>query len=97
MERIHVLDPTAPPPEVSTDRGPDAGSLAGRRIGIRYDQTWQSFLQVIDEWKPSLEAAGAEVVTWNAGNRIGEQGETTRQELDAFAEDVDLAIVGLGN
>ena len=97
MERIRVLDPTAPPPEVSLDPGPDAGPLAGKVIGIRYDQTWQSFLHVKDEWTRSLEAAGATVHAWNAGNRIGESGERTKKELERFADAVDLAVVGLGN
>ena len=97
MERIRVLDPTASPPEVSTAPGPAAGPLAGRRVGIRFDQTWQSFLHVKAEWTRSLEALGATVIAWNAGNRIGEEGERTRKELEEFADDVDIAIVGLGN
>ena len=97
MTRVSVLDPTAPPPEITMDPGPAAGSLANTRIGIRIDQTWQSWLQVTDEWQRSLEAAGAEVVWFDAGNRIGDEGDRTRRELDAFAEEVDLAIVGLGN
>ena len=97
MARIRVLDPTAPPPAVSDDPGPDAGSLAGRRVGIRLDDTWQSFFQVTEEWTRALEAQGAEVTVWNAGNRIGEDGERTQQELARFAEEVEVAIVGLGN
>ncbi len=97
MTRVQVLDPTAPPPEVSLDPGPDAGPLAGKCVGIRTDATWQSWLQVADEWQTALEAAGAEVIVFHAGNRIGEQGEQTRRGLDAFANRVDVAIVGLGN
>ncbi len=97
MQRIQVLDPTASPPEVSDDPGPDAGSLAGKVVGIRYDTTWQCFLQVMDEWVPKLEAAGATVRRWNAGSRIGEEGERTARELREFAEGVDVAVVGLGN
>ncbi len=97
MERIRVLDPTAPPPEVSTDPGPDAGALAGRVVGIRFDRTWRSFLHVKDEWIRSLEAAGARVHAWEARGRVGEEGERPREELAAFADDVDVAIVGLGN
>jgi hypothetical protein len=37
------------------------------------------------------------VRVWVAGNRIGEQGEQTFRELDQFASDVDIAVVGLGN
>jgi len=39
MVRMKVLDPTAPPPEVGADPGPDAGALAGRLVGLRYDRT----------------------------------------------------------
>jgi hypothetical protein len=97
MARIVVLDPTAAPREVDPDPGPDAGSLAGRTVGVRYDTAWRSFDTVIDEWIPRLRDAGAEVRTWRAGNRIGDDGERTRTELESFATDVDIAIVGLGN
>jgi hypothetical protein len=97
MSRILVLDPTAPPPEVDPDPGPDAGSFGGRTVGIRYDTAWRSFMWVIDEWESRLRAAGADVLRWVAGNRIGEEGERTRAELDTFATDVDIAIIGLGN
>ena len=97
MERIRVLDPTAAPPLVSTDPGPSAGSLAGKTVGIRYDQTWQSFLHVMDEWTRRLTAAGATIRLFDAGGRIGEAGERTRKELEEFADAVDIAVVGLGN
>jgi hypothetical protein len=97
MARIKVLDPTAPPPDVDPDPGPDAGSLEGRLVGIRFDDTWKSFEWVIDEWTPRLEAAGAKVRPWEAGNRIADEGERTFRELATFASDVDIAIVGLGN
>ncbi|MGH9031872.1 MAG: hypothetical protein ACRDZV_07050 [Acidimicrobiia bacterium] len=97
MGRILVLDPTASPPEVDPDPGPDAGSLAGRTVGIRYDSTWQSFLWAVDEWEPRLHAAGADVRKWCAGNRIGDEGERTRAELESFVTDADIAIIGLGN
>lgn len=97
MGRITVLDPTAAPPEVDADPGPDAGPLAGRTVGIRHDTAWRSFDWVIDEWERELRGAGASVRRWCAGNRIGDEGRRTAAELDAFATDVDLAIVGLGN
>ena len=97
MGRILILDPTAAPPEVDPDPGPDAGSVAGRTVGIRHDTAWKSFDWVIDEWTSRLRAAGAEVRTWCAGNRIGDEGERTRAELESFATDVDIAVVGLGN
>jgi hypothetical protein len=97
MKRIHILDPTAAPPEVSMDAGADAGNLAGQYVGIRFDQTWRSFLWVLDVWEPVLVARGARIRSWDAGNRVGEAGERTREELGAFAAEVDVAIVGLGN
>ena len=97
MARIRVLDPTAPPPQLEMDRGPDAGRLSDLKVGIRFDTAWRSFLWAMDEWAPMLRAAGAEVVTWNAGGRIGDQGDKTFAELENFASDVDVGIVGLGN
>ena len=97
MTRIKILDPTAEPPEVDPDPGPEAGALAGRQVGIRHDTAWRSFEWVLDEWRNELQAAGADVRVWNAGNRVGEEGERTFRELDEFAEGVDVAIVGLGN
>jgi hypothetical protein len=97
LGRIMVLDPTAAPPEVTPDPGPDAGALAGRLVGIRYDTAWRSFEWVIDEWQRELKDAGADVRTWCAGNRIGDEGDRTVRELEEFTDTVDIAIVGLGN
>ncbi len=97
MKRIRILDPTAAPPEVSTDPGADAGNLAGQNVGIRFDQTWRSFFWVMDEWERELVTRGARIRSWDAGNRVGEEGERTREQLVAFAGEVDVAIVGLGN
>jgi hypothetical protein len=97
MGRIAVLDPTAPPPDDDHGPGPDVDTLAGRLVGIRYDRAWRSFEWVIDEWAQSLEADGAQARLWCAGNRIGDEGVATRAALDAFADEVDLAVVGLGN
>jgi hypothetical protein len=97
VARITVLDPTAAPPEVDPDPGTDAGDLAGRIVGIRSDRTWPSFEWVLDEWTRELTAAGAQVRAWRAGNRIGDDGVRTFAELDDFATDVDIAVIGLGN
>ena len=95
--RITILDPTAAAPEIDPDPGPDAGALVGRVVGVRSDRTWRSFEWVVDEWRPELEAAGATVRPWVAGNRIGDDGERTRTELAEFVAAVDIAVVGLGN
>jgi hypothetical protein len=97
MARITILDPTAPPPSGQQGPGPDAGPLEGRLVGIRSDRTWRSFEWVADEWAAAMTGGGARVERWCAGNRIGEEGGRTAAELDRFATEVDLAVVGLGN
>ena len=97
MGRIRILDPTAPPPDIDPDPGPDAGPLVGKKVGIRFDRAWKSFLWVIDEWTAPFKDAGVELVTWCAGNRIGDEGERTQAQLVSFATDVDIALIGLGN
>jgi hypothetical protein len=97
MVRVRILDPTAAPPAAVADAGPDLGSPAGRRVGLRFDRTWRSWLWVLDEWEPRLAAAGADVVRLEVGNRIGAAGEDTFSALGVFAADVDAALVGLGN
>jgi len=97
MPRVRVLDPTALPPAVDDDRGPDAGPLLGKTVGLRFDRAWRSWIWVMDEWEPRLANAGARVVRWEAGNRIGVDGEETFAALGVFAADVDAALVGLGN
>lgn len=99
MARIAILDPTAAPPSVDPDPGPDLGALPGRRVGFRYDLTWRSFVWVIDEWSRALEAAGARTERWCAGdgNRTGDARARVQAGLDAFAGRIDAAVVGLGN
>jgi hypothetical protein len=97
MGRLIVLDPTAAPADEDLGPGPDAQELRGKVLGIRTDRVWRSFEWVIDEWSPRLAELGADVRLWVVGNRIGEEGERTRRELEGFARDVDVAIVGLGN
>jgi hypothetical protein len=95
--RVTILDPTAAPPDVDPDPGPEAGPLVGKVVGVRLDTAWRSYEWVLDEWIPRLEAAGATVRRWVAGNRVGDDGDQTARELAAFAAEVDVGIVGLGN
>jgi hypothetical protein len=99
VARIAILDPTAAPPQVDPDSGPDLGALAGRCVGFRYDLTWRSFLPVMDEWSRALAAAGARTDAWCAGdgNRTGDARTRVQAELESFADRVDAAVVGLGN
>jgi hypothetical protein len=99
VARIAILDPTAAPPQVDPDPGPDLGALVGHSVGFRYDLTWRSFLSVMDEWSRALTAAGAATDAWCAGdgNRTGDARSRALAELESFAGRVDAAVVGLGN
>lgn len=97
MTRITILDPTAAAPQTDADPGPSPVTLAGCTVGIRSDRTWRSFEWVADEWERALAADGAAVRRWIAGNRIGDEGERTRVELEAFVAANDVVVTGLGN
>lgn len=97
MARITILDPTAVPATALDCEEPAAGPLAGKTVGIRLDRAWRSFEWVTDEWQRPLRALGTGIQLWVAGNRVGEEGERTSVELEAFVAGIDLAIVGLGN
>jgi len=95
---IRVLDPTAATAVLDRDPGPDAGPLAGRAVGFRIDVLWTSWDVVVDEWTRALEAAGVVVKTFRRAQGLpGEQGEQADREYAAMLEEVDAAIVGLGN
>lgn len=97
MPRITILDPTAPAPDTNADPGPSPATLVGCTVGIRSDRTWRSFEWVADEWERALAAERAVVRRWVAGNRIGDEGERTRVELEAFVAANDVVVAGLGN
>ena len=92
-----ILDPTATRADDNASPGPDAGSLAGRRIGIRTDIIWRAWDWVSENWAHKLEAAGAEVSWWRSVGRSGEEGERQERELAAWLKTIDIAIVGLAN
>jgi hypothetical protein len=95
--RITILDPTAPAPDMDADPGPPVRDLNALAVGIRSDRTWRSFEWVADEWEQLLRDQGARVHRWVSGNRVGDEGERTRIELDQFVNASALAITGLGN
>jgi hypothetical protein len=92
-----VLDPTARREDDNPSPGPDAGMLAGKRIGIRLDQIWRSWDWISELWADKFRAAGAEVSFWRSCGRSGDQGERMDRELKAFLKTIDIAVVGLAN
>ena len=92
-----VLDPTASLADDITDAGPDAGSLRGKRVGVRIDMLWRSWDWVSEVWAEGLRAEGAEVRFWRSCGRTGEEGARAAEEYAAFLAETDVAVVGLGN
>src|SRR5260370_260319 len=79
-------------------RGPDAGLLAGRRIGFRVDVRWPAWDWTVAEWTERLERAGAAVTSWRRAQGLkGAEGERKQAEYDAFVGGVDVIVSGLGN
>jgi hypothetical protein len=97
MALVTVLDPSSQQGSTTDDPGPDVRSLAGRKVGIRVDILWRSWDWVAEEWARLLEDDGAEVTTWRALGRTGDEGDKTLAELDGLIEGSEVMIVGLGN
>ena len=96
--RIVILDPTAPPGLDESSPTFDLGrSLSGVRVGLRLDRSWRSYETVLDLWTRQLEADGAIPHVLVVGERVGDEGERTRTDLDEWSRLIDIGVVGLGN
>jgi hypothetical protein len=93
-----VLDPTAVRDNDIATPGPDAGTLAGKIIGIRLDEIWRAWDWVTEIWAAEFRRRGATVKLWRSNQgRTGAAGELVAQALDEFLAGIDIAVVGLGN
>lgn len=97
MPLIKVLDPTARRADDNASPGPDAGVLAGKRIGFRLDQIWRCWDWISEDWAEGFRKAGAEVSFWRSTNRSGEEGEEQAHSLERWLKTIDVAVVGLAN
>jgi hypothetical protein len=96
--RLVILDPTAPPGVEHASVTYDLGrSLRGVRVGLRLDRSWRSYDTVLDVWQRRLKDDGALPEVLVVGERIGDEGERTRDDLDDWSKLVDVGVVGLGN
>ena len=70
--------------------------IAGLRVGLRHEGSWRSWMLIVEEWEQLLRRDGAEPVVLKAGGRVGEEGEQTRADVEAWAKDIDCGVSGLG-
>jgi hypothetical protein len=97
-DTVTILDPRVRPPgDVGSPTYDVATSLHGVVVGLRLDHSWRSYMTVVDEWDRMLQADGATVRVLWTGERVGDEGETTRADLEDWSKLVDAGVVGLGN
>ena len=70
-------------------------AIAGVRVGLRQD-TWRSWRFMCKLWAEWLARDGAIPVPLFTGERTGEEGQKTRDALQAWSGNIDCAISGLG-
>lgn len=97
MSRGLVLDPTASRDDNIADPGPEAGLLAGKRVGIRVDRIWRAWDWIAEDWAERMRAAGCEVSFWRSTDRSGAVGERQAAELAEWLTTIDVVVVGLAN
>ena len=84
--------PTLPAPTYKLD-----GRLAGLTVGLRHSRAWRSWLFIVDQWADRLRAGGARPELLEVGERVGDEGSSTRSGVEGWVASVDCAISGLGN
>lgn len=96
-DTIEILDPTASGPLERLPLPARLPSLAGKVLGLRIDDTWQSFTRFATRFaelaRERLQVR--EVVVFDPDIRIGTTDEE-RRKVAGFVRDIDAAIVGLG-
>jgi hypothetical protein len=94
---IDVLDPTASGPLERLPLPAPLPTLAGKVLGLRIDDTWQSFTRFANRFAQlARERLGVrDIVIFDPDIRIGTTDEE-RRKVAGFVRDIDAAIVGLG-
>ena len=76
--------------------------IGGVRVGFLIETAWDSFKPILDEWEALLKADGAHVDhLWLHGELVGgiqyKDTEEPRAIVNEWSEQLDCAVVGLGN
>ena len=97
-DTITILDPRViPPRDPETPIYDVDGPIAGKTVGLRLDHAWRSYIAIVDEWEGMLKADGATPMLLWVGERVGDEGEKTRADLEEWSRLIDIGVVGLGN
>jgi hypothetical protein len=89
--------PTAPIPEQTG--APSyvlSRPVTGLRVGLRHEGSWRSWMLIVQQWGAFLRRDGAEPVVLAAGGRVGAEGARTKADVQAWADDIDCGVSGLG-
>ena len=94
---IDVLDPTASGPMERLVLPAPLPTLAGKVLGLRIDDTWQSFTRFANRFAELARQRlrVRDVVVFDPDIRIGTTDEE-RRKVAGFVRDIDAAVVGLG-
>jgi len=94
---IRVLDPTARGPAADLPLAAPVAALAGRVLGLRVDDTWQSFGHFAERLREQARQRWGvrDVVVFDPGTRNGTT-EEERRKVEGFVRAIDMAVVGLG-
>ena len=94
---IDILDPIASGPLERLPLPALLPTLAGRTLGLRVDDTWQSFTRFANRFAQLARERlrVRDVVVFDPDTRIGTTDEE-RRKVAGFVRDIDAAIVGLG-
>jgi hypothetical protein len=94
---ITIRRPTAPRPEpVAAPTFKLGTRVAGRRIGLRTDGAWRSWVLIAGEWEKMLRDAGADTLNVETNAQVGNEGRSDRRNIAEWSDQVDGGIVGLG-
>ena len=97
-DSLTILDPRVLPPRADETRTWSVdGPVAGKVVGLRLETAWRSYITVVEEWERCFTADGAVVKILWVGDRVGDEGERTRSDLDEWSRLIDIGVVGLGN
>lgn len=94
---IEILDPTVSGPLERLPLPERLPSLAGKVLGLRIDDTWQSYTRFANRFAEiARQRLGVrDIVVFDPDIRIGTTDEE-RRKVAGFVRDIDAAIVGLG-